>query len=363
MAKKPQSHISILRRGVNHWNEWRQLNPDIIPMLDGAELRGADLQGAILSNANMRWANLTGANLQGAILYQTEFYQSCLRKCDLSDTDMRGAKLHDANLIKAVFNGTNLFRCDFINTNLSGASLAGSFCGTTAFSNVDLSVVKGLDKVKHTGPSNIDLLTISRSKGLLPNKFLSDAGVPDSLLKVIGKFTPDVDGPLYYSCFISYNHNDVSFTTKLWESLRAANVPVWYAPENIKPGIKIIEQIQGAIQTHDKILVVLSSYSMKSEWVMTELRNAHKREHKEKIHILLPISLASEEKVKKWKCFDADIGKDIAVEIREYHIPDFTQWKDDTKFRPLFKKLLNSLKIKKSTLKQMSESEQPNNRS
>ena len=350
MANK--KHLSYLTQGVESWNQWRKQNPNIIPSLDGANLRGADLQGAILSNANIRWANLTGANLQGTNLFQTEFYNSCLHGCNFSDADMRGAKLHNANLCKAVFHGTNLFRCDFINTNLLGASFAGSFCGTTAFSNVDLSVVKGLNNVMHMGPSNIDLLTISRSKGMLSYQFLSDAGIPDSLLKVICKYTPEEDKPLYYSCFISYNHNDETFTTKLWESLRAANAPVWYAPENLKPGIKLYEQIKGAINTHDKILVVLSSYSMQSEWVKTELRNALKREHKEKSHILFPIAIASREKVDQWECFYSDIGKDIAVEVREYPIPDFTQWKDDTKFKPLFEKLLNSLKIERSTLKQ-----------
>ena len=332
-------------RGVVYWNEWRQRNPDLIPSLDGVNLRGADLRAAKLFNTNIRWADLTGANLQGAVLYQTEFYQSCLRRCDFSDADMRGAKLHDADISEAVLGGANLYRCDFINTRLVGTSFAGAYCGTTAFSNLDLSGVKGLDAVKHMGPSNVDLLTISRSRGTLPYQFLSAAGIPDSLLEIIRKLIPSEDNPRYYSCFISYSHKDESFATKLYERLRAENVPVWYAPEDVRAGVKLYDQIRQAIHAHEKLLVVLSLDSMQSEWVMTELRGARQREQQEKRQILFPIALVPIENVKQWQCFDADTGKDIAVEVREYFIPDFSKWENATEFERQFAKLLNGLNI------------------
>jgi len=31
--------------------------------------------------------------------------------------------------------------------------------------------------------------------------------------------------------------------------------------------------------------------------------------------------------LRDWTCFDADTGKDLAVEVREYFIPDFSNWK------------------------------------
>jgi hypothetical protein len=43
--------------------------------------------------------------------------------------------------------------------------------------------------------------------------------------------------------------------------------------------------------------------------------------------MLFPVSLVGFEKVRDWECFDADTGKDSAREIREYFIPDFSEWK------------------------------------
>ena len=52
--------------------------------------------------------------------------------------------------------------------------------------------------------------------------------------------------------------------------------------------------------------------------------------------------------VKKWKCFDAESGKDLAVEIREYFIPDFSNWKDHDAFETAFERLLRDLKAEES---------------
>ena len=43
-------------------------------------------------------------------------------------------------------------------------------------------------------------------------------------------------------------------------------------------------------------------------------------------------------------CFDADSGKDLAVELREYYIPDFSNWKAHDAFETEFAKLLRDLR-------------------
>jgi hypothetical protein len=50
--------------------------------------------------------------------------------------------------------------------------------------------------------------------------------------------------------------------------------------------------------------------------------------------------------IKEWKCFDADFGKDLAVEVREYFIPDFSNWKAHDAFEAAFDRLVNDLKAK-----------------
>jgi hypothetical protein len=48
--------------------------------------------------------------------------------------------------------------------------------------------------------------------------------------------------------------------------------------------------------------------------------------------------------LRTWTCFDVDMGKDLAVEVREYFIPDFTDWQDDANFAATFAKLLRDLR-------------------
>ena len=42
--------------------------------------------------------------------------------------------------------------------------------------------------------------------------------------------------------------------------------------------------------------------------------------------------------------FDADTGKDLAVEVREYFVPDFSNWKDHDAYQGAFDRLLRDLK-------------------
>jgi len=142
------------------------------------------------------------------------------------------------------------------------------------------------------------------------------------------------------SCFISYSHQDESFAAKLHDHLRTKGPKTFYAPENTKGGRKTYDQIKQAIASHDKLLHVLSDHSMQSEWVNTELRRAITRERDEKRQILFPIRLVDMATVMEWTAFDADTGKDLAVEVREYHIPDFTDWNNSLAFERSMLRLL-----------------------
>ena len=119
---------------------------------------------------------------------------------------------------------------------------------------------------------------------------------------------------------------------------------VWFAPEDIKGGEKIYDQIERAIQLHDRLLLVLSENSMQSNWVETEIRRAIETEKRENRRKLFPIRITDYETLKKWRRFDADSGRDLAVEVREYFIPDFSNWKDHDSFEKGFERLLMDLR-------------------
>ncbi len=123
-----------------------------------------------------------------------------------------------------------------------------------------------------------------------------------------------------------------------------SHLRVWFAPEDVRGGQKLFEQIDRAIQTHDRLLLVLSEHSMQSEWVITEIRDARKAEIDGKRRKLFPIRLTDFDKIRNWKCLDSDTGRDLAIEVREYFIPDFSNWRDESSFDKAFNRLLKDLK-------------------
>jgi hypothetical protein len=159
------------------------------------------------------------------------------------------------------------------------------------------------------------------------------------------KVRPEVrPPPRFQSVFISYSTKDEKFARCLHGRMRQAGLRVWFAPEDVKGGDKLFDQIDRAIQLHDKLLLILSDNSVKSEWVITEIRKARGVEKKENRRKLFPIRLVDFDTLREWTCFDADTGKDLAVEVREYFIPDFSNWKNDDAFEAAFSRLLSDLK-------------------
>ena len=100
---------------------------------------------------------------------------------------------------------------------------------------------------------------------------------------------------------------------------------------------------------HDRLLIVLSDASLRSERVRTELRRARRQEKRENRRKLFPITLIPfDPAIREWECFDADSGKDLGVEVREYFIPDFSNWKDHDAFESAFARLLRDLRAEEN---------------
>ena len=382
-------HVEVARQGAESLRAWREANDGAklelrMANLSRAHLHEANLSGAYLNGANLSGADLTGADLSRALLHEANLKEADLSRAHLYRAHLHGANLHEANLSRAhlheanlieanlneanlsgaYLNGADLDGADLTGANLSGADLTGarltganldganitqaSLCGTV-FGAVDLSEIQGLEEVKHFGPSHIDVDTLYKSRGKIPEIFLRGCGVPNNLITFLPSLTGSEKAFEFYSCFISYSHKNEDFAKQLHSRMQQEHLRVWYAPEDIKGGKKLEEQIDQAIRNHDKLLLVLSKESMESEWVITEIRKARDKESKGKRRRLFPIRLVDFKAIKKWKCFDADSGKDLAVEIREFFIPDFSNWKNHDSFEEGFARLLRDLRADEPT--------------
>jgi hypothetical protein len=310
------------------WNVWRKTN------LPGRP----DLSRANLSSANLRKADLSRAELQ-----ETNLFDAHLSEANLSEVYLNRANLSEADLSGAYLNGADLSSANLRLTTLHGADLRGAIIGNTLFIDLDLSEVQGLDAVYHQGPSPININTLIKSKGKIPDSFLRGCGIPDSFIEYLPSLIGAMQPIQFYSCFISYSTKDKDFAQRLYERMQSHHLRVWFADEDMKGGHKLHEQIDQAIRVHDKLVLVLSEQSIQSEWVMTEIRKARKAELRDKRRKLFPIRLVDMDTLRDWECFDADTGKDLAVEVREYFIPDFTQWKDHDSFERAFARFLKDL--------------------
>lgn len=361
-------HLAKLKEGTEEWNRWRRKNLRVRP-----EFKNANLINANLTGANLRWANLSGAHLQTADLTGASLMCACLSGTDLSRSNLTAAYLNCAYLANADLTSAKLIRtcltnavlsdADLTRANLTAADLRRAYidganfskailnaskfkravAGFTVFGACDLSEVTELGLVRHDGPSTIGIDTVYLSKGNIPDVFLRGAGVPDNFIEYMRSLTGQAFE--FYSCFISYSTMDQDFANRLHADLQAHGVRCWFAPHDMEGGKKLHEQIDQAIRLHERLLLILSPFSILSEWVKTEIKKALNRERAEKRRVLFPIRLISFEELKKWEYIDPDTGKDIALEIREYYIPDFTKWREDQKlYQREFQKLLKSLK-------------------
>jgi hypothetical protein len=327
-------HVKILKQGVKTWNKWREDNPDIIP-----QLSKIDFGDEFSFTPSLEGINLSSAYLESSNLFSLTLDSANLERAHLQNVNCYGASFKNVN-----FNSANLELVNFCLADLDGADFKESYLGSTIFGFTDLSTAKNLDSCIHLGSSIVDNNTLSKSMNL-PLKFLRGCGLPDFIIDNISVLQNDPI--MFYSCFISYSSKDHEFAERLYSDLQNKGIRCWFAPEDMKGGKKSYDQINDAIRLHDKLLLVLSENSITSDWVATEIKKARRREKREKRQVLFPISIVNHDTLKNWELFDADLGSDLAEEVRSYHIPDFTNWKNHDSYEGALKKLIADLKNNK----------------
>jgi hypothetical protein len=372
-------HLMVLKQGVSAWNKWRTDNVETEPDLAGSDLSEADLKGVNFGETDLRSANLTKTDLGGANLNRADLRRanlSCaifnkahlseanlseayLSGADLSEadlkraifirTDLAGANLSSADcqradfrwayLIKAKFNGANLSGANLIEANLTKAELRQSnleqaLAAWSCFSDNDLSETVGLDDVKHYGPSTIGVDTIYRSKGNIPEEFLRGAGVPEHFISYTGYLNEKAFK--HNSCFISFSGNDRTFIEKIGKDLQREGIRSWYAPEEMKMGDAIRQQVDQLIRAQDKLLVVLSKFSVESQWIQEEIASAIEEERNRNKTLLFPVRLDNGR---------TDAQKDWLKELQKSHpIYDFSAWQNWEAYFAQLNRLVDDIK-------------------
>jgi uncharacterized protein YjbI with pentapeptide repeats len=340
--------------------------------LGGANLRGADLRGAYLGGADLSEANLSEANLSGANLSGADLNRADLRGANLSGANLSDANLRDVYLDGANLDRTDLRRADLLRANLGPAHLNGAMLAkanvqecalySTTFANVDFREVDGIEKMQHRGPSTIGVDTLRASGGQIPEVFLRGCGLSDWEIIVAGLYRPDLntaqvndliyklfelrtENPIqYFSCFISYSHDDKRFAKKLHDQLQCEGIRCWLDERQMLPGDDIHEQVDRGIRLWDKVLLCCSEKSLTSWWVDSEINRAFDkeqalmRERKKKIRVLIPLDLDGYLFGDQW-----ENGK--KTEVKSRVAADFRKWEiDECVFDEQMRRLVKALR-------------------
>ena len=206
--------------------------------------------------------------------------------------------------------------------------------GQTHLNGIDLHDVKGLETVTFNSAPHISIETFYRSKGIISDIFLRNAGVPDDFIDYIRCL---VNQPIeYHTCFISYSNYDVNFAEQLHTDLQFYGIHSFFSPEDLKIGDKFWYCIDESIRLYDKLLVVLSEQSVSSTWVEREVMAALEKEQQQNTLVLLPIKL-DEAVINTTAPWASDIR-------RSRHIGDFTHWQENyATYQKAFSRLLRDL--------------------
>jgi hypothetical protein len=316
--------------------------------LPGVSLRWVNFAGAILDDVDFSNADLTGAyfgpgsiSRREPIVSERDYPLSALR-IRFDRASLLAATFNYAVCVGASFRASYLALANFRQCDLSAASFRRAALLHTSFSGQDLRTALDLNLVVHYGPSFLDIDTLRLSGNTLSSDFTEGAGIS----KLLSEYLPslnDTPAVQFYSCFISHSSADKNFCEWLCRQLRRAGLRVWYAPEELAAGRKLVKQIQEAIHVYDKLLLVLSPNSMRSGWVANEIRWARRREMETAKQVLFPISLVSHTELKQWSLVDEETGEDLASEIRGYFVPDFSNWADPKTVETRVARLLKDL--------------------
>lgn len=337
------SHLAVARQGSAAISEWRSKHPGVVldlteaalegidltdadlrdtslmsAFFDHTHLDGANLDGVSLSAAYIGHSTLVGANLRNTLLAETQFDHSDMTGANLESADLTDARLEGVSLYRTGLNNAHLQYTLFLTSELTDTNFEDAIIDSTMFIGCDLSRCLGLESVDHRGFASLSIETLERtfrgSGGLLTSvlrDFFLEAGVPETLLDYLPSLLEA--SPLqFYKCFLSYAAADEPFPEKLYQDLLAGGVSVWKFDQSAVVGRGLWANIDRAIQSYDKVILICSEQSLQSPAVLREMERA----------------LQKEDRLRKLKTDNPEIDADVLFPVRLDNYV-LTDWKHE----------------------------------
>ena len=396
-----EEHLDVFKQGVEAWNHWRDAHPALQPDLSrvnfwsletsdpylmealwnvwrperdsynlknvnfaSTNLRGACLSCADLRGARFNCADLSFADLRHASIDRAQFREAKLKAVRLDElhathADLSGADLEYSDLSGANLTGANLTHSNLKSVNLTGAILKDadlnqSLLQWSLLADVDLSLVKGLESVRHYGGSSIGMDTIKRSHGRIPEPFLQGCGLSTLEIEYVKLAASELEteqmnailerirqirlqgGEHPGSCFIGFDHKDEEFARQLHADLQQHGIRCWFVPAHRKFGNPLRQMQDRERRLREKLVVILSEACIENEWIGEEVEAALLEETDGDRLVVLPVRL--DDAVMQTQ-------DDWAAHLKRVRpVGDFSQWKDTAHYQKAFQQLLKVLR-------------------
>jgi hypothetical protein len=134
---------------------------------------------------------------------------------------------------------------------------------------------------------------------------------------------------------IRYASKDHAFAERLHADLQNNGVRCWFAPEDMKIGDRLRSRIDETIRVYDKLLLVLSKFSVASQWVEQEVETALARQRQQGTTILFPVRIDN-------TVMALETGWPALIRNTR-NIGDFRRWKQHEPYQKAFARLLRDL--------------------
>lgn len=323
-----------------------------------AKFLGANLSNATFTNARLFDSNFDGSRLVSAMMSDAFFVRCSFRAAEMREANAFDTTFFEVDMREALLSGARLGNVSIQQSRLEGSTWNEVAADGLAFIRIeDLSRSCGLASVRHSRPAVVDRRTLMQSASALPDQFLEGCGyTPHEIAYLRALYT---DSPIkYFSCFISHAEPDLPFADKLLVGLRASNVTCWHYKADMRGGSEWRDQIDAAIKTHDKLLLVCSRHAVYRPNVVREIINAIKAERETGRQKLFPIRLddhiltAQMMDEAREKVRSGEWAENWVYYVQKLHVPDFSGWEaNPAKYDEEFKKLLEALKASEAPAK------------
>jgi hypothetical protein len=140
--------------------------------------------------------------------------------------------------------------------------------------------------------------------------------------------------PGFYTCFISFTEADERLARQVYLDLTRKGVRCWRWKEDATWGRTLMGEIDRSVRSYDKLVVLISKASIRSEPVIREIERALQKEQRSGQEVLFPVRV--DDAVFAWSHpLQADVVRKV--------VGDFRAWREERKYRLALRRLLQGL--------------------